>query len=303
MALTLIGYLLGLTLTSLSFNRGPLAFLIWGIFTAVFNVRLFSIFHDCTHRSFHPSKEFCLWLGRICGLFSGLVPFSAWSRTHVSHHANLNNLDLKLPGDILIYTVGEYQKLSRIKKLLYRIYRHPLFLIGVGGFSYFLILARLPWLFTKQDRGSIWSTNAAVLVFGLSGCFVFGSAAFLSAALFSLWLGTMVGVVIFYVHHQFEGSVFSRGQEWSLKDTSLHGSSYFRLPRFINWMTINIGLHHIHHLHPLIPSYLLPEVQKASESYKSVTPLGLKDIAACFRLKLYSEESKKLVSFSEAHLS
>lgn len=303
MALTLAGYLLGLTLTSLAFNRGFLPFLICGVFTAVFNVRLFSIFHDCTHRSFHPSKSFCLWMGRLCGLFSGLVPFAAWSRSHISHHANLNNLELKLPGDILVYTVREYQQLSWVKKVFYRIYRHPLFLVGVGGFSYFLVLARIPWLFPRQDRSSIWYTNAAVAIFYFTGCFILGTWAFLSAALFSLWLGTMVGVIIFYTHHQFEGSVFLRGDAWDLKETSLHGSSYFKLPEIINWMTINIGLHHIHHLHPLVPSYLLPEVLNESDLYRAATPFGLKDIAACFRLKLYSEEAKKLVPFSKAHTS
>ena len=294
---TVLPYILGLVLTSELFERSLSAFLLSGFITALFSVRLFSIFHDCSHRSFHPDKNVCLWLGRLCGFLSGFTPFSDWTRTHLSHHTNLNNLDLKLPGDILTYTVQEFQALSPGKKIAYRIYRHPVFLVGFGGLAYFLVYARIPWLFPKETRRSIWATNGAFALFLLGGCTLLGVKSFFATQLFVLWISTMIGVVIFYIHPQFEDAYFSRGASWKLAKTSLDGSSYFHFPAIIQWFTMNIGYHHIHHLNSMIPGYNLPEAAKSRRDFAEKNALGWKDIRNSFRLKLYCEKASKLVPF------
>jgi omega-6 fatty acid desaturase (delta-12 desaturase) len=296
-SVTLVPYIVGLSISSILFKRNLIVFIVSTFVTALFSVRLFSIFHDCSHRSFHPNKTVCLWLGRVCGFLSGFAPFSDWSRTHLSHHTNLNNLDLKLPGDILTYTLSEFRALSPARKFAYRIYRHPVFLLGMGGITYFLIYARVPWFFPKETRRSIWATNVGVLIFVFAGCAVFGTKSFLAAQLLILWISTVIGVGIFYIHHQFEDAYFSRGTSWRVSETSLNGSSYFRFPPIVQWVTMNIGYHHVHHLHPTIPGYHLPEVTELREKYALKRVMGLKDILQCFRLKLYCEESSKLRPF------
>lgn len=296
-SVTIVPYFLGFGFSAFLFERSFALFFFSAFLTTLFSVRLFSIFHDCSHRSFHPNKNVSLLLGRLCGFFSGFNPYEAWTLTHLSHHTNLNNLDLKLPGDILIYTVEQFQALSQLRKFFYKVYRHPIFLMGLGGIIYFLVYARIPWLFPKKVRKSIWATNAGVLILLLSGSALFGTRSFLATQILVLWMSTVIGVGIFYIHHQFEDAYFSRGDSWKLSETSLKGSSYFHSPPIVEWFTMNIGYHHVHHLHPTIPGYYLPEVTKLCEEYSQKKALGLGDILTCFRFKLYCEKTSRLISF------
>src|SRR5450631_2313072 len=98
---------------------------------AGFLVRLFMIQHDCGHGAFFRARAANDWVGRVVGVVT-LTPYDYWKRTHANHHATSGNLDRRGMGDIDTLTVGEYLALGGWRRLGYRLYRHPLVMLGVG---------------------------------------------------------------------------------------------------------------------------------------------------------------------------
>ena len=87
-----------------------------------------------------------------------------------------------------------------------------------------------------------------------------------------------IGVWLFYVQHQYEGVYWARHEEWDPFRAALDGSSYYKLPKVLQWFTGNIGLHHIYHLRPRIPNYHLqpcydqvPAMQAISTRKRMIT--------------------------------
>jgi omega-6 fatty acid desaturase (delta-12 desaturase) len=67
-----------------------------------------------------------------------LTPYGFWRDAHAVHHATSGNLDRRGTGDITMLTVREYLALSLWRRLLYRAYRHPLVLFGLGRSIFFV---------------------------------------------------------------------------------------------------------------------------------------------------------------------
>ena len=105
--------------------------LVLGIPAAVFLVRSFIVFHDCSHGSFIASRRANAWLGRSIGLLL-YSPFLRWRHDHAVHHASSGNLDRRGAGDVHTLTVAEYDALSRTARLGYRLLRNPLVMFGLG---------------------------------------------------------------------------------------------------------------------------------------------------------------------------
>ena len=108
------------------------------------------------------------------------------------------------------------------------------------------------------------------------------------------------GVWLFYVQHQFETTHWEEEPEWDMHDAALQGSSYYVMPSILQWLTANIGIHHIHHLYSRIPFYRLPDVLKDHEGLAKINRMTIRESIVNARLHLWDEESKRLLSFSEA---
>ena len=113
-----------------------------------------------------------------------------------------------------------------------------------------------------------------------------------------LWVGLPVlhiasatGGWLFFIQHQFEETTWDKAEGWDFQVAALLGSSYYKMPRVLNWFTGNIGLHHIHHLNSMIPNYRLHDCLDASPELKSINRLTLRDSIRCARLKLWDERS------------
>ena len=78
---------------------------------------------------------------------------------------------------------------------------------------------------------------------------------------------------------------------------ALQGSSYYKLPKVLQWFTGNIGLHHAHHLLPRIPNYRLQTCVDASPVLQAVEPLTIRRSLKSLFLNLWDEREQKLVSF------
>jgi omega-6 fatty acid desaturase (delta-12 desaturase) len=320
-AKVLLGYRtphLSRTLLEVALTAAPLAaiwllawFLVrgghwWGLALTVpaafFLVRLFMIQHDCGHGSLFKSKWANDWVGRIAGVFT-LTPYDYWRRTHAIHHGTHGNLDRRELGAIELLTVAEYQALSPFRRLLYRLYRHPLILFGVGPAYLFVIQHRIP--FGEMRKGwrpwfEIMATNLAIAgVVGLS-IGLGGVGPFLMVHLPVVLLAATIGVWLFYVQHQFEHAHWKRGDEWDLQEAALQGSTHYDLPGVLRWLTAHIGVHHVHHLNSRIPFYRLPQILEDHPPLRQVQRLTLRQSLACVPLTLWDERTERMVSFRQA---
>jgi omega-6 fatty acid desaturase (delta-12 desaturase) len=264
-------------------------------------VRAFIIQHDCGHGSFFASRNLNDFVGRCMSVLT-LAPYGVWRREHAQHHATSGNLDRRGAGDIDTLTVREYRQLSLLKRLHYRLYRHPLFLFGIGVPTYFVILHRLPWLHALPPREtwrSVVGLNVGLAIFYSVLGYALGFANVFWVALPVLHIASATGGWLFFVQHQFETTAWDKAEGWDFQVAALLGSSYYKLPKVLNWFTGNIGLHHIHHLNSMIPNYRLQDCLDASPELKSINRLSLRDSLRCARLKLWDEDGRRLIGFDE----
>ncbi|WP_439122407.1 fatty acid desaturase [Marivita sp.] len=268
---------------------------------AAFLLRLFIIQHDCGHGSFYNNRTLSDWLGRVLGVLT-LTPYDVWRRTHSIHHASHGNLERRGIGDVHTMTVAEYQALSGWSKLMYRLYRHPIILFGLGPGYLFLLQNRIPLGLMSSVRywASAMGTNAAILAGLLIMLYFGGLMPILLIFLPSTLLAATAGVWLFYVQHQFETTLWDEEENWQLHDAALHGSSYYVLPSVLQWLSGNIGIHHVHHLYSRIPFYRLPEVVRDHGTLADHNRMTIRESFANARLHLWDEGSRRLLSFRQA---
>ena len=268
--------------------------------TAFFMIRLFIIQHDCGHGSFFASARIADIVGSVLGVFT-LTPYHYWRKTHALHHATSGNLEHRGFGDIDTLTVDEYLALTSWGRFKYRLYRHPIVLFGVGAVIHFFIRHRLPTIvprdWTRERRSILWTDVGLLAVIVLAGSLI-GFRNVLLIQLPVALITTVIGVWLFYVQHQFEPTYWEHDDRWVYDAAALQGSSYYRLPKVLQWATGNIGLHHIHHLHPRIPNYRLQRVLDEHAELRDVPTLTLFDSFRCVSLTLWDERARKLVPFA-----
>ncbi len=276
--------------------------LVLSIPTAGFLLRTFIIQHDCGHGSFMPTREKNDRLGALLSLFT-FTPYDHWKRSHATHHATSGNLDKRGVGDIDTYTVEEYRALSSVAKFRYRLYRNLIIQLIVGAPVNFLILQRFPAAYSFRDKGawaSVMMLNLGIVLFYGSLMYAFGPALVLKIFLPVVILAAWTGGWLFYVQHQFESGIWEKGEEWDFHVSALLGSSHYVLPRALQWITGNIGIHHIHHLCSGIPNYRLEECLNSSVELQRVgVKLTVWESLKSIPLVLWDEENRRLISFRQ----
>jgi acyl-lipid omega-6 desaturase (Delta-12 desaturase) len=279
---------------------------------AGFHVRLFIIFHDCTHNAFFKSQKANAVLGSILGVFS-LTPYYHWRHYHAIHHATTGNLTKRVEGqvlpltiqkcfetngDVLTITVKEYLQLTKKQRLVYRVYRWMLLLVVVMPLVVFVVSHRFanPKV-AKRERHSVYWTNLALFGLVALAVFTIGLGPLLLIAIPVIGLSSTIGVWLFYMQHQFEETYWEEQAEWKFFTAALQGSSYYKLPKVLQWFTGNIGFHHIHHLNPRIPNYNLQKCHESNALFQKVKPVTLLESLRSVFFRLWDEEQKKMVSF------
>jgi len=264
-----------------------------------FVVRIFIIFHDCCHGSFFRSRKGNAFLGTISGIIT-LFPFEKWKHSHAIHHATSGNLNKRGTGDIWLMTVDEYLSSSFWGRLAYRFYRNPFVMFILGPIFLFLISNRLNKRGARRkERLNTYLTNVAIVLLYTLMCFVIGWKAFLLIQLPILMVAGAAGIWLFYVQHQFEDSYFEDETSWDYVKAAVDGSSYYKLPKVLQWLTGNIGFHHIHHLSPRVPNYHLEHVHNANPALQTVTTITIRSSLKSLRFRLWDEQNKAFVNFRD----
>jgi omega-6 fatty acid desaturase (delta-12 desaturase) len=267
---------------------------------AGFQLRTFIVFHDCAHGSFLPSRRANRWIGRVLGVVVW-TPFGAWKHSHAAHHATAGDLDRRGHGDVPTMTLREYEAAPLGQRVLYRLFRHPAILLTIGPF-FAMMLA--PRFFERgarpRIRNSVLLNDLALVLLVAAFCVLFGWQTFLLVQVPLTVMAGGAGVWLFFVQHQFEDVYWKRGEEWSYRDAALHGASYLRLPKVLQFFTGNIGLHHVHHLSHRIPNYNLQAAHDDNDVFHTVPVLTLRTAVRSTRLKLWDEERQQLVPFRGA---
>ena len=306
---------IGLTIVFLILGLAMLHFVIqqaiWPLLIVIFPVsllftRIFILQHDLSHGNLFQDKKYNDIFGNLLGVLV-LTPFYLWRKAHLIHHASGGNTD-KRPwiGDIDFLTVREYQEQNRNAKFMYRLCHNPLVMFFIGSIYVFMIEQRIykrsyreHKFFGKRELMSIIGTNIGIVVFYGAIIALLGIKFFLIAMLIPLWLGGAIGIYLFYVQHNFTDKYVVSGKEWTLQDSALKGSTFYDLPQPLKWLTASIGYHHVHTLVPRIPFYRLQKCHQENDFFHIAPRFGLKDLPKLVSLKLYDENSGKMISWRE----
>ncbi len=265
-----------------------------------FLVRAFIIQHDCGHGALFTNKSVNDWVGRVFGVLT-FTPYDDWRREHALHHAGSGNLDRRGFGEISTLTVEEYKALSKKKQFSYWLYRNPITLFVIGPAYQFLFRQRWHTGKTKNNMPiySTHFTNLGMLAFALLMIWLMGWEAYLMIQIPLIVMTATIGVWLFYVQHQFDDTYWEYEREWKREEAALHGSSYYDLPQPLQWLSGNIGIHHVHHISSQIPFHILPKVIKKYPELTGIGRLTLWESFKCVPLTLWDEQSKKLISFKK----
>ncbi len=270
------------------------------VLAAGFMMRTFIVLHDCGHGSFFKNQKWNDAFGVICGVLT-YTPYFHWRHSHAIHHATSGDLDRRGIGDVPTLTVREYNALPWHRRLGYRVYRHPIVLFIIGAPLLFLVLHRFDYGdFPARERASVHWTTLAIAGLTAAMMALFGWREYLLVQIPIVWIGTVTGVWMFYLQHQFEETYWKPHPEWDYYQASLKGSSYYQLPKVLQWFTGNIGFHHIHHLSPKIPNYQLERCFRENPVFHDVSTLTLWSSFRTLGWRLWDEESQRLVGFARA---
>ncbi len=269
----------------------------FAVIAAGFLVRIFIIFHDCCHFSFFKNRTANKVLGTITGILT-LFPYSQWQHDHSIHHATSGNLDKRGTGDIWVLTVDEYLSLPTSRKIAYRLYRNPFVMFGLGPIYEFLIKNRFNKKGARRnERLNTYLTNIAVVALIVFFCWLLGTVPFLLVQVPIFLISGSLGIWLFYVQHTFEDSYYEENNEWEYVLAAVEGSSYYKLPKLLQWLSGNIGYHHVHHLSPRVPNYKLEEVHNNTEPLQNVPTITLATSLKSLRYRLWDAQNKRFVGF------
>jgi omega-6 fatty acid desaturase (delta-12 desaturase) len=287
----LIAFLLGTV-----YNFHWLLKLLCSIGSGFLIVRMFVIYHDHQHKAILDKSSLATSIFTIFGFYV-LAPTGIWSRSHDYHHKHNSKLFSASIGSYPIYTKQKFEKLSKGEKRYYLFIRHPLtILFGyIFAFMYGMCIKSIINRFSKH----IDSLVALVFHFSYQALvfYFLGWQTWILMCAIPHFISGAMGAYLFYAQHNFPGSTFVGNEEWTYEGAALESSSYMKLNGFFQWVSANIGFHHIHHLNARIPFYRLPDVMEAIPELQAAktTSLKPKDVIACFKLKVYDFEKQELV--------
>ncbi|RAJ08258.1 omega-6 fatty acid desaturase (delta-12 desaturase) [Chitinophaga skermanii] len=271
------------------------------ILSGLLVVRMFVIYHDHQHHTILQNSVLAEGIMTIFGLYI-LAPTSIWKRSHDYHHKHNSKLFSASIGSYPIATRQKFEQMSGKERRAYLFTRHPLTILA-GYLSMFMIGMCLQ-SFTSSPKKHWDSLLALILHIGGSAAVIIflGWQAWALFIVIPFTIACGIGAYLFYAQHNFPGVTFKENEDWCYHDAALLSSSYMLMSPMMNWFTANIGYHHIHHLNARIPFYKLPQVMAEIPELQTAktTSLGIKDIIACCKLKIWDSQLQRMITLREA---
>src|SRR5262249_17330530 len=147
--------------------------------------------------------------------------------------------------------------------------RNPVILFVIAPLYVFLIKQRMPNSKAgRREHLGVWFTNLGIVSVAAIMSWIFGLKAYLLLHVLMVAVAGSAGIWLFYVQHQFERAYWERSEDWDYSAAALKGSSFYKLPKIMQWFSGNIGFHHIHHLSPRIPNYHLEKCHEAEPIFQ-----------------------------------
>jgi len=296
LTLLLLGSFLTVTFLTL-----PLALRLFCSFICgLLYVRMFVIYHDYQHHAILQNSEAATLLMKAFGICI-LAPQNIWKRSHDHHHNHNSKLTTSGIGSYPTISKEYFLRLTKAEQRIYLLSRHPLIVI----FGYFTLF--IYWLnvksFTQSPKKHMDSLLALVLhtVGGITICYFLGWTTFFVSWFIPFFVAFGMGSYLFYCQHNFPGAQFRENQDWKYDYAALSSTSFMVMPRIMQWLTGNIGYHHVHHLNSRIPFYRLPEAMENMPELQNVvtTTWSPVDMWRCFQLKLWDAEKSKMITLSQ----
>jgi acyl-lipid omega-6 desaturase (Delta-12 desaturase) len=284
-------------------------------------VRVFVMMHECGHGALFASRRLNRGLGFVFGVISGM-PQYVWAQ----HHRNNGNWE-RYRGPLATLSTDEYAALAPAQQQRYRRMR-SVALAPLGGFMYLIFSPRFNWLkgslalLVHALRGhrlidfqtSHWknwrefrhmtANNVVLLALWLAFSSTVGAGTFFALYLPTLSIAGGIGILLFTVQHNFDQSYAAPIATWDYDKGALHGTSFLVLPAWLNWITGNIGYHHVHHLSAAIPNYRLAECHaNNAELFVDVPRIQLHEVPAAAGCILWDKRAERIISFREYELA
>lgn len=300
-----------ITLSAILYETSIYLSIFISIIGGLFLTRVFIIQHDCGHQSFFSCRKKNHTWGMISSLLTW-IPYQYWARSHNHHHSLQGQLDTRTIGDVTLLTVAEYQKLSKWGRFKYRLYRSIPVMFFLGPVYYIFIHNRIPFINFKgwgKERASLLKTNLYLLffyiflgvllslphfnlVYGFKKLSIIYIPAILTFVFTAIWF--------FYMQHQHNPNYKAWKKDWNFVLAAIKGSSYYKLPKIVNFFTGNIGYHHLHHLAPKIPFYKLDKCSKENPIFqKHVSTITLWSSIKYVFYTLWDEENNQMIRFRD----
>jgi acyl-lipid omega-6 desaturase (Delta-12 desaturase) len=297
----------------------------------LFIVRSFGLMHECGHGSLFRSRRLNSLVGFLLGVMSGM-PQYVWSQHHNYHHTHNGNWD-RYRGPYTTLSVDEYAALSRIQQRLYR-GKCSVVAAPLAGFIYLIFNPRFTWLkgsigliihtvkgklaqpriswrahassyqsrywkSAREYRHMLWNNLVLLSVWALM-CWTCGAAVFFGIYILTVSVAGGAGIVLFTVQHNFEHSYASDNTSWDRDTGTIEGTSFLVLPRWLNWFTVDIGYHHIHHLSSNIPNYRLARCHEEYQHlFGRVTRVKLGGVLGALKCILWDKRTQRIISVAE----
>jgi omega-6 fatty acid desaturase (delta-12 desaturase) len=171
-------------------------------------------------------------------------------------------------------------------------------MFGAGPVGVFLLQYRFNVKGAKRkERINTYVTNVSIAGLYTLLIWAIGWQAFVMIQGPILFVSGLMGIWLFYVQHQFEDSYFEKEDEWSYVKAAVDGSSYYKLPKLLQWITGNIGFHHVHHLSPKVPNYNLAKAHDAVPPLQKATTVTVGRSFKALGFRLWDEHNKRFIGF------
>ena len=261
-------------------------------------VRSFIIYHDYAHGTILRNSRLAKAIYFTYGIYV-LAPINVWKRTHDYHHRHIGKFFKPSIGSYPLYSKEKFKKSSKKNKISYLLIRHPITMLFGYIFTFIFGMCLYPFISNPKKHYDSLISLLFHSLYIITVYHYFDLHTVILVVIIPHFISSALGAYLFYAQHNFPDAKYKSDKDWTYQYSALESSSYLKMNKLMEWITGNIGYHHIHHLNPSIPFYRLKEAMNNIKELQNpkTTTLKIKDIISCLRLKVWNEDLNKMSNY------